>query len=86
MITWFGESNTYNEAAERAKKILNEFDFSEGQIEDIRMHIKENYQIHETKEARDSIFKFMDRYSTHFDNKFKKWYDSNEASRRWMRY
>ena len=86
LITWFGESNTYNEAAERAKKILNEFDFSKGQIEDIRKHIKRNHQIYETKEARDSIFKFMDRYRTHFNNTFRRWYDSREASRRWMRY
>jgi hypothetical protein len=85
LISWFGESNTYNEAAERAKKILNEFDFRRGQIEDIRKHIKRNYQIHETKEARDSIFKFMDRYKAYFDGTFRKWYDSKEASRRWMR-
>jgi len=85
LITWFGESSTYNEAAERAKNILNEFDFSKRQIEDIRKHIKKNSQIHGTKEARDSIFKFMDRYSTYFDDTFREWYDSKEASRMWMR-
>ncbi len=86
LIEWFGKSNTYKDGTESAKKILNEFDFSERQIKDIRNHIKNNSQIHETKEARDSIFKFMDRYSTHFDDTFRKWYDSKNASRMWMRY
>jgi hypothetical protein len=85
LIILFGESGTYNEAAERAKKILNEFDFSKEQIADIRKHIKRNYQIHETKEARDSIFKFMDKYSRHFNDEFRDWYDSKKASRMWMR-
>lgn len=86
LIKWFGQSNTYKEGTESAKKILNEFDFSKEQIEAIRNHIKTNHQIHETKEARDSIFKFMDRYGTHFDEKYRKWYDSKNASRMWMRY
>jgi hypothetical protein len=85
LIIWLGESGTYNEAAERAKKILNEFDFSKEQISDIRKHIKRNSQIHETKEARDIIFKFMDKYSRHFNDEFRDWYDSKEASRMWMR-
>jgi len=86
LITWFGESDSYDVAAERAKKILNEFDFSKEQVRDIRKHIRRNPQIYETKKARDSIFKFMEKYNTHFNNTFKKWYDSREASRRWMSY
>ena len=86
LITWFGESDSYDVAAERAKKILNEFDFSKGQVQDIRKHIKRNHEIYETKKARDSIFKFMEKYNTHFNNAFKKWYASREASRRWMSY
>ena len=86
LVTWFGESHSYDIAAERAKRILNEFDFAPHQVRDIRRHIKRNSQIHETKEARDSIFKFIDRYNTYFNKTFKDWYDSKEASRRWMRY
>ena len=86
LIDWFGNSSTYKDATENAKKILNEFDFSEEQVEDIRKHIKTNSQIYETKEARDSIFKFMDKYSQHVDKKFREWYDSKNASRTWMRY
>ena len=86
LVTWFGESDSYDIAAQRAKKILNEFDFTPRQIKNIRSHIKKNSQIHETKEARDSIFRFIDKYSTYFDDAFKDWYDSKRASRMWMRY
>ena len=86
LVTWFGKSDSYNTATERAKMILNKFDFDPRQVKKIRQHIKENPQIHETKEARDSIFKFMDKYSSYFDEEFRDWYDSKRASRMWMRY
>ena len=86
LITWFGESNSYDVATERAKKIINKFDFTPRQIKTIRRYIKKNPQIYETKKARDSIFKFMDRYSEHFDDDYRDWYDSERASRMWMRY
>lgn len=86
LTAWFGESDTYDTAAERAKKILTEFDFSPRQVKRIRRHIKTNSQIHQTKEARDSIFKFIDKYSAFFDDAFNDWYDSKKASRMWMRY
>jgi len=56
------------------------------QVKKIRRHIKKNSQIHETKEARESIFKFIDKYSAYFDDEFKDWYDSKRASRMWMGY
>jgi len=86
LVKWFGESNSYDIAAKRAKKILNEFDFTPRQVKNIRTHIKKNSQIHETKEARDSIFRFIEKYSTYFDEDFKDWYDSKRASRMWMRH
>jgi len=86
LITWFGESESYDAANERAKKILNEFDFTPSQIKKIRRHIKKKSQIHETKHARDSIFKFMDKYNSYFSEEFKDWYDSKRASRMWLRY
>lgn len=86
MVTWFGESDSYDTATERAKKILSEFDFTPRQIKKIRRYIKNKSQIHETKHARDSIFKFMDKYNTYFDDEFKDWYDSKRASRKWMQY
>jgi hypothetical protein len=61
LISWFGESDSYDSATERAKLLLNEFEFSSSQIKKIRRHIKSNSQIYETKNARDSIFKFMAR-------------------------
>ncbi|MBW2142263.1 MAG: toll/interleukin-1 receptor domain-containing protein [Deltaproteobacteria bacterium] len=86
LIEWFGESGSYDIATERAKKILNEFDFTQRQVKTIRRYIKKNSQIYETKEARDSIFKFMDKYSRHFDDDYRDWYDSRRASRMHMRY
>ena len=86
MVTWFGESDSYDTAAKRAKKILNEFDFTPRQVKNIRQHIKKNTQIHETKKARDSIFRFIEKYSASFDGTFKDWYDSKKASRMWMSY
>ena len=86
LIKEFGESSTYDNACERANKILNEFDFTQRQVKTIRRHIKKNGQIHETKEARDCIFKFMDRYSNYFDDDFRDWYNSKKASRMWMSY
>ncbi|MFA5903763.1 MAG: toll/interleukin-1 receptor domain-containing protein [Desulfobacula sp.] len=86
LIEWFGESNPYDIANERAKKVLNEFDFSPIQVKTIKKHIKENSQIHETKYARNTIFKFMDRYPRYFNKDFRDWYDSSRASRMHMRY
>lgn len=86
LVKWFGESNSYDIATERAKKILNVFYFTPRQVMKIRSHIKRNSQIHETKEARDSIFRFIEKYDSYFDQDFKDWYDSKRASRMWMRY
>ena len=86
LIKWFGENGNYDIATVRAKLILNEFDFSPRQVKALRSHIKENSQIYETKEASDSIFKFIDKYSKHFNKEFIDWYDSRRASRRWMKY
>jgi len=86
LIKEFDESGTYDNACERADKILNEFDFTPRQVKTVRRYIKKNEQIHQTKEARDSIFKFMDRYRRYFDDNFRDWYDSERASRMWMRY
>ncbi len=86
LVNWFGESDSYDTAAKRARMILNEFDFSPNQVKKIRWYIKENSQIHQTKEARDCILKFMDKYSSYFDEKYRSWYDSKKASRMWMRY
>jgi len=61
LIKEFGESGTYDDACEMADKILNEFDLTQRQVKTIIRYIKKNTQIHQTKEARDSIFKFMDR-------------------------
>jgi hypothetical protein len=85
LIKWFGESDQYDIANERAKLILNEFDFSTRQVKTIRSHIKNNSQIYETKYARDSILKFFNKYSTYFDGDYRNWYDSKQASRMWMR-
>ena len=85
LIEEFGDSGSYDIATRRAKKILNEFDFTTRQVKTIRKYIKENTQIHRTKEARDSIFKFMDRYSKFFDDNFRDWYNSKRASRMHMR-
>ena len=86
LIEWFGESNSYDEANKRAKLILTEFEFSGGQVKTIRSLIKNKSQINQTKNARDSIFKFMKKYDTYFDEEFVKWYDSKKASRMWLRY
>lgn len=86
LIKWFGESGSYEIANERAKLILNEFEFSPRQVKTIRSHIENNSQIYETKHARYGIFKFIDKYGKHFDEKFNNWYDSKRASRMWLRY
>ena len=86
LIKWFGESGSYDIATERAKLILNEFEFSPPQVKTIRTFIKNTPQIYETKTARDSIFKFIDKYDKYFDEEFIKWYDSKRASRMHMRY
>jgi hypothetical protein len=85
LIAWFGESGSYEVANKRAKMILNEFDFSKNQVKAIKKQIRRNSEIHETKHARDTIFKFMEKYSDYFDGKYKEWYDSKQASRRWIR-
>jgi len=72
-------------AAERAKFVLDDFDFSVKQVRQIRSHIENNSQIYETKSARRSIFAFMNRYDRHFGQAFEQWYDSRAASRKWMR-
>ena len=66
------------------RMMLNEFDFSDNQVEAIREHIRRNSQIHQTKLARDSVFKFIDKYGHFFDDDFRNWYDSKRASRMWM--
>lgn len=85
LINWFSKSDTYDTAVAWAKKILNEFEYTPRQVKTIKRCIKENTQIHQTKKARESIFKFMDRYSSYFDEDFRAWYDSKKASRMWMR-
>jgi len=85
VIEWFGESETYDMATKRALKILNEFDYAPCQVRRIRNKIENNRQIYETKEPRDRIFKFMDKYPRFFDRRFRDWYDSRSASRKWMR-
>lgn len=85
LIAWFGESKQYDIAVKRAKDILDEFEYNQRQVKQIRRHIKDNLQIHQTKEARESIFKFMEKYSTYFNSEFRDWYDSKKASRMWMR-
>jgi hypothetical protein len=70
----------------RADKILNEFDFTPRQVKTIRRHINKNSQIYETKNTRESIFNFMDRYSRYFNVEYRDWYDSKRASKMWMRY
>lgn len=85
LIDWFGESESYDSANHRAKMMLNEFNYSDNQVEAIREHIRRNSQIHQTKHARDSVFKFIDKYDHFFDDDFRNWYDSKRASRMWMR-
>lgn len=75
LIKWFDESGSYDDACERADKILNEFDFTRRQAIAIKKHIKRNSQIYETKKARRCIFEFMEEYSNIFDDEFVKWYD-----------
>lgn len=84
LIKEFGKSTGYDEACEKANKILNEFDFTPAQVKAIKRHIKENPQINRTKKARDCIFEFMDRYPKIFDKDFVKWYD--KKSKTHMRY
>lgn len=84
LISYFGETITYDQAYERAKLILNEFDFTPTQLDEIKSHIEENSQINETKKARDCIFEFMGRYKDFFDDDFVKWYD--KKSRKWIRH
>lgn len=85
LIKEFGESGTYNEACERAEKLLsNEFSFTRRQIRKIKKHIYNNSQINETKKARDAIFQFMKKHSSFFDDEFVEWYD--RKSRTHMRY
>lgn len=84
LIKEFGESGTYDEACERAEKLLNKFSFTKRQIRKIKRHIKNNSQINETKKARDEIFKFMKENQSFFDDEFVEWY--NKKSRTHMRY
>ena len=86
LIEWFGESPSYDDACERAKKILSEFEFSNQQVKKIRRLIKQKSQIHETKHAREYIFNFMDKYDRFFDDEYRDWYDSKRASRMHMKY
>jgi len=75
LIKEFGESGTYDDACDWAEKILNEFRFTRRQIKEIKNHIKNNSQINETKKARDTIFQFMKKYPSFFDDDFVKLYD-----------
>lgn len=84
LIKEFGESGTYDEACDRARRILNEFSFNRRQITQIRNHIKNNSQINETKTARDIIFQFMKTYPAFFNDAFVNFYDNK--SRTHMRY
>ena len=86
LIKWFGESNQYIISTERAANVLNQFAFSPRQIKRIKKYIKEEGQIYQNKEARNYIFKFMDKHSDYFDKDFRDWYDSSRASRMHMRY
>lgn len=83
LIKEFGESSTYDDAYDRAEKLLNEFHFNQQQIKAIRKHIKNNSQINETKKVRDTIFQFIRNHPDFFDNDFVEWYD--RKSRTWMR-
>lgn len=83
LIKEFGESGSYDDACERAEKILSEFDLSPKQVRTIKRYIKRNSQIHETKKARQAIFEFMENYPEVFDDDFVKWYD--KVSRLHMR-
>jgi hypothetical protein len=86
IIKWFGESPEYRIANHRADLILNEFEFTECQVKMIIDYIKSNSQIHETKDARESIFKFFDKYNSYISKEFREWYDSNKASRKYLNY
>ena len=83
LIENFGECASYDEACERAAKLLNKFSFTRRQAREIKKHIKHNSQINETKRARDDIFKFMKTHPNVFNDEFIDWYD--EKSRTHMR-
>jgi hypothetical protein len=72
LIKEFGESITYDDACERADRLLNEFTFAPRQIKAIKKHIKNNRQIYETKKARATIFQFMTKHPRVFDQEFTK--------------
>lgn len=75
LIKEFGESGTYDDACDRAEKLLNEFHFTRRQIRKIKKHIENNSQINETKKARHIIFQFMNKHPGFFDDVSVKWYD-----------
>jgi hypothetical protein len=83
-IDIFGRSGTYNEACTWVETFLNKYEFTNRQIKEIKHHIKNNYQINESKKGREEIFKFMKNYPTIFNDKFIDWYD--QQSRTHMRY
>jgi hypothetical protein len=84
LIKEFGESNSYDDACERAQRLLSKFSFSRHQIIEIKKHIKNNSQINETKKAREEIFQFMKRNPVFFNDEFVNWYD--KKSRTHMKY
>jgi hypothetical protein len=85
LIKWLGESESYDVANTRAEKVLNDFDFSDKQVLEIKDHIRNNSQINQTKNARDIIFDFMEKFRHLFDDDFIEWYDSDRASKMWLR-
>jgi hypothetical protein len=83
LIEEFGESTSYDEACERAARLLNKFSFTRSQAREIRKLIKNKSQINETKKARADIFEFMKAYPNTFNDEFIEWYD--EKSRTHLR-
>jgi len=84
LIKEFGESGSYDDACERAQRLLNKFNFTPRQVREIKKVIKNNSQINETKKARDEIFQFMKKHPAVFEDDFVDWYD--KKSRTYMRY
>jgi hypothetical protein len=80
LIKVFGDSTSYDDACNWARYLLNEFSFTPHQLRAIKNHIKNNYQINETKKARNDIFKFMKKNPTVFDEEFVDWYNRQSGT------
>jgi hypothetical protein len=80
LIKEFGTSSNYDEACERAERLLNDFRFTRRQIKKIKKYIKDNSQINETKKARDTIFQFMKKHKDIFDDDFVKLYNKKSST------